>query len=194
MELKILGLFLLVFLLGCKDYNRTAIVTKNIDSDSIVSNVNKGFKELCNKIPNVSLKSSMTVVSLKSLTGDEPTESGAYKFDQLLGQPVGKIVQKNFIVVFFSAPVSGDLITIQTYTQNGDEISRQNLLGSDGIEDLNSHDLRFESTGLKMDLKLNIYCYYKDRYVMENSKDTITKSFIEKYYKIDFSGKILEIN
>lgn len=187
------GIYLLTLVISCSDGKKSAAISNGVGSDTLIKHNVNGFRERCNRIPTISLSGSMSNIYFKPLTGEEATESGSYQFDEELGQPLGKIDRKNFVVLIYSAPISGDMKIIQTYTLNGDEISRQSLLASEDIDDLDDPDTRCESTGLKMDKDLNVYCYYKDAYVKKNSKDTVVKSFVEKYYKIDDAGKIAEI-
>jgi hypothetical protein len=115
------------------------------------------------------------------------------EYAQELGQPEGKILTKELVVIIYTPLTSGYSLLIQTYTKKGEKISFKSLMGIEGIGDLDEPNVRYEESKLYMDKDLNIYNYYKDGYIKANTKDTIIKTFKKEYYKIDELGKILEI-
>jgi|GEM_PF-2057472 hypothetical protein len=134
MRRVLFGICLLALVISCGDNKKSAATSSSASSDTLIKQDVNGFRDLCNKIPDISLSGSMSTINFKPLTGEEITESGSYQFDDELGQPIAKIERKNFVVLIYSAPISGDMKIIQTYTLNGDEISRQSLLASEEID------------------------------------------------------------
>jgi hypothetical protein len=189
---KLFYLCLFLLLVGCTNKPATNN-SLNIKSDTLIDQKDNNFMIFCDKIPDIILPENMTIIKFLPLSYEYSTEMSSYDLTQELGEPLGKINKNTFVVVFFLAPVSGKSILVQTFSKSGDKISNQNLLGTEGIDDLNGTLKRFESSGLKMDKDLNMYCFYKDSYLKESSKDTVIKSFKEQYFKIDSHGKINKI-
>ena len=191
---------LITILLACTERKKTqnSNQVKKADSvSSVVDTVNyndiTSFGDYCSKIPDIKLSNTMKKVVLSTKSYEYSTGMSSVEYTQGLGRPEGKIVRNSFIVVIYSPEVSGDYLTIQTYTTNGDKISNQPLFGIEGINDLNDNQVRYQDAQLLIDKELNIYNSYKDGHVSNNGKDTVITVSKKKYYRIDDLGKVIDV-
>lgn len=192
-----LGFNMIVVLFTACQNKSNSNLNKNTDqnvkiekpaSDVINDSASYRFESFYKKIPDLVLPITLWEQKPKKIPFEQWDDLVRNEF--AVGEPCGKIVRDSFVAIIYTQ-YAQDLENniLQTYDLNGNKISDIEVYAH--YERWGPSDISLENCKTTIDKNFNIHYTYKC--IETNKLDTIKNIFENKYYKILYSGNIIEI-
>lgn len=157
----------------------------------------RSFDEYLQLIPDFNFEDKSKIPEIPYETR---TLINNFKFGPDDYSPLSKINRDNFVAIIYLLPISGDVLSMVTFTKSGKKIDEIQVYYYEGIEELDSPYRKEEKCDYQIDKNLNIH-YKHDASLLikinksnSNIKDSILMDDFEEYYaKIDKLGHIIKI-
>ena len=151
--MKLFSLVLLIFLVACRFNHSINQASYNSEIDS--------FKLYCDTIPNIILPFHSSCPCGSGIPTDKEFKSNFIEYDKIkenkyipkYGIAIGKIIERQYVLIAYSIPTDGTSDYIRTFTMTGQKIDELSLFHTDCGPSISDYENGYVS--FDKDMKIN---------------------------------------